>query len=895
MSTRVVAGPLCIALGVWCAAGELTTAATDPSVRLAVLAPWWVLVAGFAVGALSPSWRLSSWRAAPALLATVPWWPVPLPAVALVWTGPMAWAPIAVAAAIGPGRAIAGPAARALAALPPARATVFAGAITLAAGLGAAWSVAPRLPGGDEPHYLVITQSLLRDGDLRIENNHAGRDYAAYFGGDIAPDYLVRGQDGEVYSIHAPGVSALVSPAFAAFGYRGAQATILLLAVLTGALVWRAGWLVSGDAAAAWFAGAAVVLSTTFLLQSVTIFPDGPGALAVALGSWLLVRLECARGTPIVDATAPDATIRPGAGSPGTPALAMTGAALAALPWLHTRFAVLAAGFGLAIGWSLWTDPARDRSGRTRRLAAFLAVPAASALAWFGFFWSIYGTPNPTAPYGDDPETSLAFVPGGLAGLLFDQQFGLLAAAPVLAAAAFGLARGPGVFARRTTGAIVLVYLAVVCTYWMWWAGRPASPARFSAAALPALALPLAWAWHRSSAALRRVWLALLVVTAGVSLILLGVDRGALAWNDRTADAMLLQWLGPLVDLPRGLPSFFWQLDPERLASLWPFAAHALVTLALVLLAALLVAHPRGSGSDATGRRAAGLGVGLLALFMAAVQAGWWLNGVPAVDPVRSQLALLARLAPGERLVRLAPWSSSWQPVREAGMRLAGEQPGRTAPAEAWPGVSDVPPARFAALVALDRPAPAGRLAVHLGRSAEPWRVVDVGRGSPAAFELNLPGGARALTFQPDEALKAAGGRVVLTPEAVYAGGGRRAQSFARYGPVEAFFLDDNVFVEPDGFWVRGGRTAELVLAAPGRSSLRVALQNGATEQTVRIRLNGDRRDLPLAPSERVTLDLPAADGIVSVAIASSAGFTPAEVAGGSDRRYLGVWVVPGS
>ena len=45
----------------------------------------------------------------------------------------------------------------------------------------------------------------------------------------------------------------------------------------------------------------------------------------------------------------------------------------------------------------------------------------------------------------------------------------------------------------------------------------------------------------------------------------------------------------------------------------------------------------------------------------------------------------------------------------------------------------------------------------------------------------------------------------------------------------------------------------------------------------------------------RVTLDLPVADGTVSVAIASSAGFTPAEVAGGSDRRYLGVWVVPGS
>ena len=84
-------------------------------------------------------------------------------------------------------------------------------------------------PGGDEPHYLVITQSLLKDGDLQIENNYAARDYAAYFGGDIRPDYLVRGRDGQIYSIHAPGVSAVVLPTFALLGFRGAQATMVLL------------------------------------------------------------------------------------------------------------------------------------------------------------------------------------------------------------------------------------------------------------------------------------------------------------------------------------------------------------------------------------------------------------------------------------------------------------------------------------------------------------------------------------------------------------------------------------------------------------------------------------------------------------------------------------------
>ena len=47
--------------------------------------------------------------------------------------------------------------------------------------LGAASSLWPRLPAGDEPHYLVIAQSLLRYHDLQIENNHTRGDYHEFF------------------------------------------------------------------------------------------------------------------------------------------------------------------------------------------------------------------------------------------------------------------------------------------------------------------------------------------------------------------------------------------------------------------------------------------------------------------------------------------------------------------------------------------------------------------------------------------------------------------------------------------------------------------------------------------------------------------------------------------
>jgi hypothetical protein len=70
----------------------------------------------------------------------------------------------------------------------------------------------PLFPGGDEPHYLVIAQSLWRDGDLRIENNHQRRDYDEYFHRDLTPHYLTRGVDREIYSIHPVGMPALMAP-----------------------------------------------------------------------------------------------------------------------------------------------------------------------------------------------------------------------------------------------------------------------------------------------------------------------------------------------------------------------------------------------------------------------------------------------------------------------------------------------------------------------------------------------------------------------------------------------------------------------------------------------------------------------------------------------------------
>ena len=68
------------------------------TVRLAVPASlFWLPVLMIAALAV-PAWRRQPLTATPALLSLVPWLPIPLPAIALMWVGPLSWIPVGLAA-----------------------------------------------------------------------------------------------------------------------------------------------------------------------------------------------------------------------------------------------------------------------------------------------------------------------------------------------------------------------------------------------------------------------------------------------------------------------------------------------------------------------------------------------------------------------------------------------------------------------------------------------------------------------------------------------------------------------------------------------------------------------------------------------------------------------------
>ena len=279
------------------------------------------------------------------------------------------------------------------------------------------------------------------------------------------------------------------------------------------------------------------------MLHGFAVYPEIPAALAV------LVALAWRPGSADTRATS-----------------VVRGLALGVLPWLGTKYAPMA--FSIAVLLALRAP--KDRA----RLVAIAAPAGLLAVAWLAWFAWLWGTPSPTAPYGAAHQMALWHLAAGLPGLFFDQEYGIVAVAPVLAMAAAGWWR---LWRRDAAGRMLVVETIVplltlaltVGAYAMWWGGS-APPGRQLAAALPLLGLPLAALWHDLAAAPARR--ALLVVLLGVGIATTGTlvfaREGLLIANDRDGTSELLAYLATGDALNRIVPSF----TADRSALAWPFA-----------------------------------------------------------------------------------------------------------------------------------------------------------------------------------------------------------------------------------------------------------------------------------------------------------------------------------
>ena len=721
-------------------------------------------------------------------------------------------------------------------------------------------------------------------------------------------------------------------------GYRAVVLLLLVIASCGSALAWHLAWLASGRVAAAWFGWAAVTLAATTIFHSFTVYPDGPGSVIALTGVWAFVRAEEERRTG-------ESRLLP---------WLLHGAALALLPWLHSRFSLLAGCIGALV--LLRLAATKNPAGKA---VAFLSVPAVSAVLWMAFFQSIYGIADPSAPYGSVREFSLGFIPGGLAGLLFDQRFGLIANAPVLIVGLAGLAmmltgilnaRGappplaltrrlpPSPRLRRTAVAlaeagraslgpqalvppsatdsggladrrlalellfVMVPYLLTATSYAMWWAGWSA-PARFANPAVLILAIPCAVAWSRmQNRGSRAVAAGFLAFSAFLSCVLIVTDGGRLAYNTRETTALWLGWASTLAPLADGIPVWFRGQEGAFAIDIGVWA----VAIALAWWCARALAGTARLADR--GRLLTAIAAVHILAAMVAVTLVWRIHGAGRLLAAPAGLAVLRSLAtePAALAVQVMPPRAlaagrllEMLPLEPAVLGAGGGR-GRIDPTVAV--LPAIPAGRYRVrVIPQDGGGSGGMLMLGIGQDQFALRSVAVTWPTPP-IEIAFPVDVRALIVRGDEDVRRAIRRVIVEPLDIVPARARLTNLVARRAVksdgASVFFVDDRSFPEPEGFWIGGSRQSTFVVQpdAP-RPSVDLHLRNAPIENRLTIAAGQWQEVLTLAPGEERVVQIPLAPGqdAVLVTATTTAGFRPsASTPGSRDERFLGVWVKPG-
>ncbi len=399
---------------------------------------------------------------------------------------------------------------------------------------------------GDEPHYLLITHSLVHDRDLRVENNYLDEDYQAFYRGKIGPHLAV----GTPYSIHGIGLPMLLVPGYALFGLHGVLVTLALIGTLVVHRLFSAGVRLGVSPEATTLTAMAFTLTSPALFLSVSAYPELPAAAVVMLVAAYLARPNSA----------------------GTRTVFGFSVLVGTLPFFHMKFLPLALVLWFGLGY-------RCRARRDRAATFAGALLGAFALAML--FYVTTGSIDPTASYGRQ-RIFLDRIPVGLLGLFVDQEFGLLVYAPVYLAGLVGCVAL--VRRHRFFGVGVLWVLAsvgLVGAAHPLWSGGNSAPARFLFPALPLLALGVGalWSWERKDGV--TPWVpSMLVVSLCISVFTVFLPGQPLYLNARDGTGRLWEVLSSSWDLTSYLPSII-RLDLRSLV--WALIALSLVVTCLVL------------------------------------------------------------------------------------------------------------------------------------------------------------------------------------------------------------------------------------------------------------------------------------------------------------------------
>lgn len=308
---------------------------------------------------------------------------------------------------------------------------------------------------GDEPHYLLVTHSLLYDYDIDLANNYAEKDYQLFRPGNLRPQMGRR--QGRIYPSHTIGQSLAMIPGYLLGGRLGARLETSLMAAAVITLAYLAYRELLADDRYALVGALLMGFVSPFVFHAHQLFPEVTAALLLLL-AWRNIQPKKRSWLQLLTASL----------------------SMAVLPWLNRKYAILSVVlfvYWIVTHWREW-----------RRIIV-ATLPAVLSAGLYGVYLSGYGH----FLAGRAANFSWRYFPAQALGLLLDQQFGLLAYAPVFLLALPGAMwlyqRGR----RRETIAIAALVGGIGVQYTLFggWFGESA-PARHLVVVVPLLGVLVA-------------------------------------------------------------------------------------------------------------------------------------------------------------------------------------------------------------------------------------------------------------------------------------------------------------------------------------------------------------------------------------------------------------------
>ena len=430
----------------------------------------------------------------------------------------------------------------------------------------------PQPYSGDEPHYLLVTNSLFLDGDVDVKRDYLVGRYFGYYPFPIDPHVnssIFTLASPHWYPSHGIGLPALLVPAVVAGDADGATVAMAVIAVVVLLLAFLWARRFTGEAWFAAVATGALGLSPFFLGLQGRIFPDLPTA-ALLLGCLLILELPKRRSRQLL----------------------LLGALIGVAPWFHFKNGLA---FGTVAAIAV-VQVARSTNG-ARRVRELLLLTLPALVSVVGYELAVrawYGSWLPTRMYPPGPEAFALSEPRGIAAVSFDAAEGLFTNNPALLLILAGLPvwmrlwRGPFLRLALVIGPTILVQATFND-----WSGGYAPAGRYALQFAPALVPAIALLLQEAPGAIRALAGVLLGLQCALAVAFVWLQPPWGFTGERSPFfAAVEERLGPALD--RGMPAFDAHGGLTRGG--WQLAAW-------IVVAGVLVGYGAGLSRRAIGRR----------------------------------------------------------------------------------------------------------------------------------------------------------------------------------------------------------------------------------------------------------------------------------------------------